>query len=130
MKLKEDSFEWLAFAQLDLQAAQELVKLDLKFSGIVAYHAQQAAEKSLHAYLIFKENSAPKTHDLSYLIKQCSLFDGDFIVLSHRVQALEPFSVKTRYPDHFRVIITHVHAQELIDYAAKIVEFVSHRMER
>lgn len=42
---------WLAIAQDDLKAAKGLLKLEL-FSA-VAYHSQQAAEKSLKASILF-----------------------------------------------------------------------------
>lgn len=126
---KQNSLVWLDFAIKDLQVAQELLKFQDKYVGIVAYHAQQAAEKSLHAYLIFRENSAPKTHDLPYLVKQCSFFDSDFVVFTDRAKALDPFSIQTRYPNHFEYELSHGQATELVDYAYKIVEFVRERMK-
>lgn len=126
--MMQNSAEWLSFAKTDLEAAKSLLKLNAKFCGIVAYHAQQAAEKSLHAYLVLHERHAPKTHDLSYLVKLCSSLDSDFVVLTDRAKALDPFVVQTRYPDHYLYTLSVTGAQELVEFAQKIVEFVEQRM--
>ena len=51
--------KWLKIAQEDLLAAKGLLTLEL-FSS-VTYHCQQAAEKSLKAYHVFKKHVAFKT---------------------------------------------------------------------
>jgi len=39
---------------------------------ICCFHAQQAAEKYMKAYLISKNLSFPKTHDLEALLRLCA----------------------------------------------------------
>ena len=64
--------QWLAFGDEDLRMAQHGFSL----SGpppyrLIAYHAQQCAEKYLKAYLVFHGIDFPYTHNLSRLLELC-----------------------------------------------------------
>jgi HEPN domain-containing protein len=65
------------------------------------FHAQQAAEKYLKAYLISRNSPFPKTHDLQSLILQCANFNPSFQNLTDPALKLSDFGVATRYPDEF-----------------------------
>jgi HEPN domain-containing protein len=57
--------QWLAKAQDVLLAAQRLFNNHHpKQVYIISYHCQQCAEKSLKAFLLFKDYDFPYTHDL------------------------------------------------------------------
>lgn len=43
--------EWLTKAQTDLSAGRHLLLADKPFTGDAAFHAQQATEKTLKAFL-------------------------------------------------------------------------------
>lgn len=87
---------WLKIAREDLMAAKGL--LDLELFSTTAYHCQQAAEKSLKAYLVFKKHHVVKSHDLIQLIEFCMKFDRDFEKLLDAAGVLNPFSTRFRYP--------------------------------
>ena len=123
--MKEKSLEWLEFARLDFQAAQDLLKLDERYAGISAYHAQQTAEKSIKAYLLLKNKEIKRTHDLLFLIEQCVLLDEDFVKMRTCSEYLDPFAVKTRYPDDARFELSLEEAQELVACSKIILEFVT-----
>ena len=109
---------WLRIVKEDLAAAKVLLKSEL-FSS-VTYHSQQAAEKALKAFLVFKDRPVIKTHDLLKLLKLCTLIDCDFQKLFDAADRVNPFSTKFRYPDEFSIPGLE-EANFAIKYAQKIV---------
>lgn len=105
----------------DLAVAKVLVKEE--FFSSVAYHSQQAAEKSLKAFLVFKDRPVIKTHDLLKLLKLCSLIDCDFETLFTAAEYVNPFSTKFRYPDEFSIPGLE-EAKLATRYAQSIMTFV------
>jgi HEPN domain-containing protein len=47
-------------------------------SDTCCFHAQQAVEKYLKAYLISRNIIFPKTNDLKYLLKSCTEINNNF----------------------------------------------------
>lgn len=93
---------WLAIVKEDLGAAKFLLKGE--FFSSVAYHSQQAAEKSLKAFLVFKNRPVLKTHDLDKLLELCMAIDHEFKKLFDAADYINPFSTKFRYPDEFSIL--------------------------
>ncbi|TAM94271.1 MAG: HEPN domain-containing protein [Chitinophagaceae bacterium] len=63
------------------------------------FHAQQAAEKYLKAYLDYNNLEIPKIHDLVKLMKLCMNINPDFVALEPKLKLLSEYSVTPRYPD-------------------------------
>ena len=64
----EDARAWLAKAELDLRAADlELGTPAAGLWGDVAFHAQQAAEKALKAFLALHDEPFGKTHSIEQI---------------------------------------------------------------
>ena len=61
---------WIAKAQSDLVNAQRMVNSDGPYDT-ACFHAQQAIEKLLKAFLAFHGKPIPKTHDLDELQNLC-----------------------------------------------------------
>jgi len=62
------------------------------------FHLQQAIEKALKAYLVWRAVNFPHTHDLEMLIDLAKEQDTDFDQLDS-VAALTDFAVAGRYPE-------------------------------
>lgn len=118
---------WLKIAKDDLTAAKALMELEL-FST-VAYLCQQAAEKSLKAYLVFKQRPVTKTHDLTQLLELCMAFERDFGELLYFAQELNPFATRFRYPSEFEVP-SRSDAEHAIGTAQKIMRFAIKKMTK
>lgn len=58
----DEVHSWLIKAHQDLDAAKWLLASPDALYGIVGFHCQQAAEKSLKAYLTWQEQEFEKTH--------------------------------------------------------------------
>jgi HEPN domain-containing protein len=121
-------FDWLNFAQEDYDVCKELLQHKERYAGIVAYHAQQSAEKAFKCYLKKCEKNIPKTHNLNYLMTECFFIDATFAELQKSAIILNPYSVQTRYPDELNIALTHAEAVELVGHAEKILNFVTKKL--
>lgn len=86
----------LALAFRDLRAAEILSDQLEVGDGIVGFHAQQAAEKALKAWLTLLGVDFPRTHDLSLLIQKLSI-EGVEVTSLWELLDLNPFAVQLRY---------------------------------
>ena len=90
--------EWFRKADHDLISANTLIK-EADVLDNVCFHCQQAAEKYLKAYLIFKGEEVIKTHYLKHLQTECVKFDADFKMFDFK--DLSRYASDVRYPDDF-----------------------------
>jgi HEPN domain-containing protein len=128
--MSEKSLEWLKFAKDDLLVAKKLLRPPDIFPGVAAYHAQQSAEKALKAYLMYCGQDILKSHNLLILMQACAQFDLEFLIIESMASCLNPFSVKTRYPDDVSFCLLKKDAKILINYAAVIFELVDKKMQK
>jgi HEPN domain-containing protein len=95
----EDAQAWLDRAVLDLRAADlELGTPEAGLWGDVAFHAQQAAEKSLKAFLALNDVPFRKTHSIEELGRACTEIDPGLGPLVDAAAPLTEFAWKFRYP--------------------------------
>lgn len=73
------------------------------FLGLAVFHAQQAAEKSMKAYLVFQSVRVPKTHDIGDLLALIELKDKELFQLLSPCVELTDYAVAYRYPDAQKV---------------------------
>jgi HEPN domain-containing protein len=62
------------------------------------FFCQQAAEKSLKAFLTRHERAFRRTHDLEELGEACRAIDGTLAALLEQADELSDFAWKLRYP--------------------------------
>jgi HEPN domain-containing protein len=91
--------DWIGFANTDLIGAKALFEMGEKFFALSVFHAQQTAEKSLKAYLVFQSIRVPKTHDIGDLLALIELKDKKLSELLTSCQQLTDYAVAYRYPD-------------------------------
>ena len=65
------------------------------------FHAQQAAEKYLKAYLSLKQVDFPYLHNLAALVEICKGEDETFGEIREAAQTLTPYAVAARYDEDF-----------------------------
>lgn len=66
-------------------------------TDVVCFHCQQAVEKYLKAYLVYHAIEIERTHNIKYILHQCSKIDNDFFNIE--IGELSTFGVDIRYPD-------------------------------
>ncbi|MGD0078587.1 MAG: HEPN domain-containing protein [Sedimentisphaerales bacterium] len=90
--------EWISFAEDDIRMADVAMKLKSNVPcRIIAFHAQQCAEKYLKAYLVSQEVDFPYTHSIATLLKLC----GKYALRIKEIQdadLLTPYAITARYP--------------------------------
>jgi len=95
----EDVRAWLEKAALDLHAAEyETSATEPGLWADIAFHAQQAAEKSLKAFLAWHDVPFRKTHNIQELGLACAALDATLSTIVDRAVPLTEYAWKFRYP--------------------------------
>jgi HEPN domain-containing protein len=89
---------WLSKAGRDLAAAQYELQAVPPFSEDIAFHSQQAAEKSLKAFLSWHRIPFRKTHNLVELGEACCGIDRSLEAALRVAAPLTEYAWKFRYP--------------------------------
>jgi len=90
--------QWLTLADEDLSMASDALTYSSRRPyRLIAYHAQQCAEKCLKAFLVYHSEDFPYTHNIRRLLKLCgkhATWSQNFI----EAEELTPYAITTRYP--------------------------------
>ncbi len=89
---------WLVKADHDRCAVEDALGRNPAITDVGAFHCQQAVEKVLKAYLVWRKQEFEKIHDLEELIDQCAPHDPGFSGFRDRVAPLTAYAVRFRYP--------------------------------
>jgi HEPN domain-containing protein len=88
--------QWLLKAKEDLLVIDKLTENEIIATSSVCFHCQQAVEKFLKAFLITNGVEIKKTHNIEYLLSECTDIDEDFKDIDPK--ELSDFGVDLRYP--------------------------------
>ena len=102
MKIK-DIVEWLLIADEDFYSAQILNQQERRPYEIICYHCAQAVEKYLKGYLAYIDVTAPKTHNLSFLLDLCIESNNEFEKIRTECGVLNKFTNEIRYPSRIEL---------------------------
>ena len=126
MKTKDDLIRgWLRKAHSDLATAGFCLSAG-EALDMACFHAQQAGEKCINAYLPAHEIDFPFIHNLEKLIELCARVDPSFMTIKTLSQELTPYAVELRYDDEFWP--SGETAREALDAATTIRDFVLDRL--
>ena len=89
---------WLELAKNDLGAGAIDCASDPPFTGDAAFHAQQAAEKSMKGFLTWHNTIFRKTHNLGEIGEHRGKIDPAPEPLLRRAAILTDYAWKYRYP--------------------------------
>lgn len=89
------SLEWLKSARDDLLLIERILS-EGQLTHLVAFHAQQAIEKSLKSLLEFRNENVPKTHSLNRLF--ALIADDIQVTNTELVHTLDGLYIDSRYP--------------------------------
>ena len=100
MREKDDLTRgWVKKARSDMAALDALIAAGS--FDTACFHAQQAAEKFLKAFLTHFTVMFPATHNLARLVELSARIDPSLRELTATVEPLTPYAVETRYDDQF-----------------------------
>ena len=93
------TLEWVEKAEGDyITAGRELRARQRPNYDATCFHAQQAAEKYLKAFLHQRDSIPPRTHSLVALLEWCLPLDESFEFLRNPLIRLDRYAVRFRYP--------------------------------
>jgi len=116
---------WLLKSHSDLHTAIQIGGLPDGHLDAGIYHCQQAAEKALKGYLLFRGVSFEKTHDLKQLIRQAEPLAAGFDQFRGSAATLTPYAAAYRYPGEFATLEpSREEFDEAVRQAQAIYDFV------
>lgn len=115
--------EWLQKAKQDLLAATVLLEHVPPVLEPSCFHCQQAVEKILKAFLVWKSIPFEEVHSLTYLLDLCELPYPEFASLRSMAEKLAPYAVRIRYPGR-TILISQERANESLTITETIWNFV------
>ena len=121
-ELIEKIEQWLAYGDEDLRFARHgmTIENDTPYR-LIAYHAQQCAEKYIKAYLIYQRIDFPSTHNISHLLELLPETERDNKLFN--AEELTPFAVMTRYPGEDEPV-TESEAKKALEIASMVRETI------
>ena len=117
---------WLDKARHDTSTVEKLLVGDAVETDVAAFHTQQAAEKLLKAFLVYRAIEFEKVHDLGQLLQQCAEDDAEFESLRDTVTPLSAYAVAYRYPGPAEP--TKADVVHALDVVRRVWEFVTQRL--
>ena len=128
--MKQITTEWLKSAKDDLMVMEEIVTKE-HLTNIVAFHAQQAIEKSFKAVLEEKEKNIPKVHDLLNLYNRVK-DEIDLELDEEYIRKLNELYIDSRYPSEMGLLPNGkpsvVDAKAFYDFAQFVFNTVNMRL--
>ena len=94
---------------------------------LVAYHAQQCAEKYLKAYLVRSDVDFPFTHNLSLLLELCAT-SAAWAEGLEDAEELTGYAITTRYPGE-ALDVSGDKARTAVAIAARVREVVTEALK-
>jgi HEPN domain-containing protein len=129
--MKKQVEDWVLLADKDLKAAEIIINDEHPLTNIVAFHCQQAIEKYFKAFIIEKDGTLIRIHDLIKLngmiteIKDLGIDEKELIVLNE-------VYMDSRYPGDLGLMPdgmpTIEQAKEFIEYAKKIKNIINNAL--
>ncbi|MCU0503255.1 MAG: HEPN domain-containing protein [Anaerolineae bacterium] len=110
--------EWVRRAHADMTVAT-FVDDDRLAPEIIAFHAQQAAEKMLKALLVLRQVDFPRTHSIGALLALCG--EAGFLGAQEFAEAssLTRYAVAARYPSEEEPV-SRQEAKDAVTLAAQV----------
>ena len=131
MPNKEMAKEWLNAAKIDLEVIKNILH-DEYLTSMVAFHSQQAIEKTLKAILEYYNQDVPKIHQIKklfYLTKNYVEFEID----KELVLKIDTLYIESRYPGSLGLLPygkpTLQDAKEFFTFANDVFKAVCNQLQ-
>lgn len=127
MKENNQYIKWLDKAEDDLSFAKDVLEDGKNRYDYICWLAEQAVEKYLKALLIKNKGRldvSDKTHNLVYLASALKSFNFNLENFQKDLRWFSEIYLPARYPDTGEVEFSKVDAQEAIEKAQEIIEFI------
>lgn len=131
---KEDARRWLKQAKHDYESAKNNLE-KVKFYSDACFMSEQAAQKTLKAYLLYRGERYVLVHSVQSLVSLCSNYDEDFRRFIDYGKKLDRYYIPTRYPDALSPpavpyeSYTEEDAREAVGFAEEIIKLVDSKIK-
>lgn len=98
MNNPDDPRTWIAKAENDLLNIRNNLSAEQVPWDTICFHAQQAAEKMLKAFVVSRGQTVSRTHNLEALLAEAVAAGGPLAALEADCRLLTPYAVMLRYP--------------------------------
>jgi HEPN domain-containing protein len=119
--------KWLHHVEADLRCAEYVLTAQPPFTLDACFHCQQAAEKTLKAFLVFRGVDFERSHVIGYLVDLCTEQDAAFEELRASAVGLTAYATRVRYP-HFDPPPSADEARQQLEVAKCVRQFVLDRL--
>ena len=124
---KAEGDRWFEQATADLQAARSMRKEGHWWAA--CFHAQQAGEKAVKAYLYGEGERLVLGHAVAQLIRDAAQHNARFLELAEAAASLDVYYIGTRYPNGIpggvpAEVFVESQARSAIEHAELVLEFV------
>ena len=117
--------KWLDKAQEDLRVAQILARHDDPPAATAIYHCQQAGEKAVKGFLVWKDHPLEKTHDIGRLARLALALEPGFGAWIETARKLTQYAIAYRYPrDSGPEEPDAAELNTALDYAERLCKYV------
>ena len=119
--------QWLDRARSDLRAAEVLLADQPPLCEDAGFHSQQAVEKALKAFLVYRQVEFAWTHQIGLLLELCAQQDDTFTRFVSSAVPLTEYAVRFRYP-FVGPPPSLAEARAALDTAQEVFRFVADRL--
>jgi HEPN domain-containing protein len=98
--------QWLEKAEDDWRLSRRLARDSKSYAEATAFHAQQAVEKYLKAFLTWHQVEFPKTHDIKRLLELANTCDPKLAEELSNAADLTAYAVEYRYLGEYLPVTT------------------------
>jgi len=123
---KKYLLQWKNRANDDFITINRLTENEVIATSSACFHCQQLVEKYLKIFLLYHHKEIVKTHEIEFLLHECSKIDNDFEEIDPK--NLSDFGVSMRYPDDFYIPAVE-ETLEYKDLTFHIMDIVSSKIE-
>jgi HEPN domain-containing protein len=121
--------QWLVYADEDLRLARYGFSMPQRPPyRLIAYHAQQCAEKHLKAYLVFHAIDFPFSHNLRRLSELCPA-QTNWAEELRDADELTPYAITARYPGEDEEV-GEVEARRAVEIALRVRQTIRHSLHQ
>ena len=99
---------------------------EMTATSSICFHCQQLVKKYLKLFLLYHAVDIARTHEIEFLLHECSKIDNDFNTIDPK--NLSDFGVAIRYPDDF-YLPSEEETKEYILLAIAIKNMVEQRID-
>ncbi|HUT98731.1 MAG TPA: HEPN domain-containing protein [bacterium] len=122
---------WLKEAESNMSLARLVAERE--YYSFACFHAQQAAEMALKAFLAFRGEVDMRTHSLHRLLAVVGRYDDEASRLDESGRALEEYYTATRYPNGIGTgapsdYFNERQSREALAAAGEVLGFVKERI--